>query len=142
MIATISRYSALTPAALHKDVLSGWTEAPEGMTADSPNRFDMNAIPQLNGEYSTDSDATSSRFLTSANYLSLKNLNLSYDLPRKWVNALKLQNINVGFQMENVFITASRKGLNAQAAQGGSGVASGAYYQPARTYTFQLAVKF
>ena len=139
---SLMSYSALTPAALHKDVLSGWTEAPEGMTADSPNRFDMNAIPQLNGEYSTDNDATSSRFLTSANYLSLKNLNLSYDLPRKWVNALKLQNINVGFQMENVFITASRKGLNAQAAQGGSGVATGAYYQPARTYTFQLAVKF
>ncbi|MGM9815727.1 MAG: SusC/RagA family TonB-linked outer membrane protein [Lepagella sp.] len=139
---SLMSFSSQSPAALHKDVLNAWTEAPEGMTADSPNRLDKNAVPQLNSQLATENDATSSRFLTSANYLSLKNVNLSYDLPRKWVNALKLQNINVGFQMENVFITASRKGLNAQAAQGGSGVATGAYYQPARTYTFQLAVKF
>lgn len=112
------------------------------MTADSPNRIDKNGIPQINGENGGYSTQESSQYLIGADYLSLKNLSLSYDLPRKWVNALKLQNINVGFQMENVFIATRRKGLNSMSTAGGTVGSTGAYYQPARTYTFQLGVRF
>lgn len=129
-------------SALHTDVLKGWTSVPEGMTADSPNRIDANGIPQLNTQTSTMSTASSSQYLVSASYLTLKNISLNYDLPQKWVNAMKLQNISVGFLMENAFIATARKGLNPQASIDNAVGSGGAYYQPARTYTFQLNVKF
>ena len=56
-----------SPSALHVDMLNAWTQAPEGMTADSPNRIDPNGVPQANtylGGYSTTSMST--RFLTSS----------------------------------------------------------------------------
>lgn len=135
-------FNSQSPSAIHKDVLKSWTGIPEGMTEDSPNRINPDATPQFNSAYSVNDNTYSSRFLIDASYLSLKNLNLSYDLPRKWMNALKLQGINVGFQMENVFIATKMKGLNPESAIDGVVGNSGAYYMPARTYTFLLSVKF
>ena len=135
-------FNAQAPSALHKDVLKAWTAAPEGMTADSPDRINPDMVPQFNSQLTTENDRASSRYLISASYLSLKNINLSYDLPSKWVNAMKLQNINIGFQMENAFIATAMKGLNPESAIGGVVGSNGAYYMPARTYTFQLSVKF
>lgn len=140
--AALMGFSQQSAAALHKDVLKGWSGVPEGMTADSPNRIDKGGIPQLNTQTSTMSTATSSQYLVSASYLTLKNISLSYDLPQKWVSAMKLQNINVGFLMENAFIASARKGLNVQASLDNVVGSGGAFYQPARTYTFQLNVKF
>lgn len=135
-------FNAQAPSALHKDVLKAWTAAPEGMTADSPDRINPDMVPQFNSQLTTENDRASSRYLISASYLSLKNINLSYDLPSKWVNAMKLQNINIGFQMENAFIATAMKGLNPESAIDGVVGSNGAYYMPARTYTFQLSVKF
>lgn len=136
-------FNSQAPGALHKNTLNSWTQAPEGMTADSPDRLNTSAVPSFNSQYSVNNnDLNSSIFLTSASYLTLKNINLSYDLPSKWVNALKLKGINVGFQMENAFIATARKGLNPEAAIGGLVGSNGAYYMPARTYTFQLGVRF
>ena len=128
-----------SPSAIHEDILGAWTQAPEGMTADSPNRIDAGGVPQVNAKYNSDNIVSSSRWLTSASYLTLKNINLSYDLPKKWVSAMKLQNINVGFFMDNVFIAAKRKGMNPTYSWSGG---QGAYFVPNRTYTFQLSVKF
>ena len=131
--------SAGSVSAVHVDMLNSWKEMPEGMTADSPNRIDPNGIPQNNKTYTMYNGSDSSRWLVSGSYLTLKNINLSYDLPSKWMEAMKLQGINIGFSMDNVFIVAARKGLNPTYSFSGG---QGAYYVPARTYTFQLAVKF
>ena len=84
------------------------------MTEDSPNRIDPNAIPQVNALYSQYNNDSSDRWLTSNNYLTLKNINLSYDFPTNWVNALRMQSINIGMSIDNVFIAAKRKGMNPQ----------------------------
>lgn len=140
---TLMGFNSQSPSALHKDVLKGWSGIPEGMTEDSPNRINNKMIPQFNSSKSTqDTYSSSSQYLIDASYLSLKNLNLSYDLPSKWMSALKLQGINIGFQMENVFIATKMKGLNPESAINGVVGESGAYYMPARTYTFLLSVKF
>lgn len=131
--------SSDSPSALHKDILGAWTSAPEGMTPESTDRLDPNGIPCVNSYYNSDNTASSSRWLTSSSYLTLKNVNLSYDLPMKWVSALKLQNINLGFSMDNVFIVSKRKGMNPTYGFAGG---QGAYFVPNRTYTFQLSVKF
>ncbi len=131
--------SSDSPAALHTDLAKAWTAAPAGMTEDSPNRIDPNGVPQLNTEYSQYDNAMSSRFLISNNYLTLKNLMVSYDFPSKWVSAMKMQNLNLGFSVDNLFIITRQKGFNPQYSFGGG---QGDYYVPARVFSFQLSVKF
>lgn len=126
-------------SALHKDILKSWTHAPEGMTADSPNRIDPDGVPQLNTANSEYNNYSSSRWYTSASYLTLKNLNASYDFPRKWTDAMMLRGLNLGFSVDNLFIITSRKGLNPQYSFGGG---QGAFYVPARVFQFQLTAKF
>lgn len=145
--------STSSAAALHKDVLKSWSGAPIETNPDAPgfsqaaydalansaDRIDPNGIPQLNDQNSQNNNASSSRFLTSNNYLTLKNINITYDFPRQWSNALKLQNINIGFSCDNLFIVTARKGMNPQYSFSGG---QGAYYVPARVFSFQLGVKF
>ena len=127
-------------SALSTDLLRAWTAAPEGMTFDSPDRIDPNGVPVLNYLRSTYNDYSSSRFVTSTSYLTLKNLSLSYDIPKKWSNAMKLKNINLGVFIDNVFIVAKRKGLNPTYNFAGGSQAQ--TYVPARVFAFQLSAKF
>ncbi|MCM1236848.1 MAG: SusC/RagA family TonB-linked outer membrane protein, partial [Ruminococcus flavefaciens] len=126
------------PGALHKDILNAWTQAPEGMTEDSPNRIDPNGVPIMNKDKNTELNAESDRWLTSANYLTLKNINISYDLPKKWVNALKLQNINLGVSIDDLFIVTRRKGM----VPGSFNGVQSQSYVPARVFSFQLSARF
>ena len=139
-----SNYASLmsignSAGAVHVDALKAWTKAPEGMTVDSPDRIDPNGVPQLNSELNRHNNASSSRFLTSSSYLVFKNLNVSYDLPSKWVNPLKLQNINLGVSIDNLFTAAKRKGMNPQYGFAGG---QGANFVPARVFSFQLSARF
>lgn len=128
-----------TPSALHKDILKSWTAAPEGMTYDSPNRIDKKGIPANNAYTSQFNNASSSRFLTDKSYLVLKNINLSYNLPKKWTDAMKMQGINVGVSIDNLFTVSARKGMNPQY---GFGAAQAAGFVPARVFSFQLNARF
>lgn len=140
-----------SPSALHKDVAKAWTQAPDGMSIDdrvqledntyvlSWSDIDKHGVPVQDTQLSQYNDATSSRFLISNDYLCLKNLNISYDLPSKWMNALKMQGINVGFSIDNVFTATKLKGFNPQYAWSGT---QGRNYIPARVFTFQLTAKF
>ena len=130
---------ASSRAALHKDLLKSWTGAPEGMTEDSPNRIDKNGIPALDTNTNSYNNSASSRWLVDNNYMTLKNINLSYDFPAKWVSALKMQNLNLGFSVDNAFIITARKGINPQYNFSGG---QGNYFVPARVYSFQLTAKF
>ncbi len=127
-------------SAVAKDMLKSWQSAPEGMTADSPNRIDPNGVPQANAfEYTDNAASGTTRWLTSSNYLVFKNLNISYDLPMKWVSALKLQNINIGVSIDNLFTKTSRKGLNPQQRYDGSQTSR---YVTPRAFSFQLSARF
>ncbi len=132
-------YIGNSAAAVHKDALKAWKAAPEGMTADSPDRINNKAIPQLNYELARHNFTSSSQWLTDASYLVFKNLNVSYDLPTKWVSALKLQNINIGMSVDNLFTACKRKGMNPQYGFAGG---QGASFVPARVFSFQLSARF
>lgn len=128
-------------SAMHKDVLNSWMQAPEGMTADDPNRIDPNGVPRILPSSSLDNNASSTRFLTNADWLVFKNINISYDLPQRWVNALKLQSINLGFSCDNLFTVAGRKGLNPQQTWSGQQGSDGTFV-PSRVFSFQLTARF
>lgn len=127
-----------SPGALHKDVLNSWTHAPEGMTEDSPNRIDPNGVPVANKNLSQELYAESDRFLVNSSHLTLKNINVSYDLPRKWVSALKLQNINLGVSIDDLFVVTARKGMYPGTFNG----VQAQSYVPARVFSFQLSARF
>lgn len=151
---TNSNYQSLmsfgntSAGALHKDLLKSWTEAPAGSeprVAQADGSYIINSadivggVPVANTELSQYVNTSSSRFLIKNDYLTLKNLNISYDLPANWVKTLMLQNINIGFSVDNVFIASRMKGFNPQYSFSGG---QGAYYVPSRVYSFQLSVKF
>lgn len=126
-------------SALHVDLAGAWTKAPEGMTETSANRIDPNGIPQINTYNNSDNNTGSDRWLTSSNYLVFKNLNINYDLPKKWVNALQMQNLNIGFSVDNLFTATKRKGMNPQYSFAGG---QGAYFVTARVFSFSLTARF
>ncbi len=112
----MSASSATSGSALHADAAKAWKAVPEGMTETSANRIDPNGVPRL--DFSSDSkiNTTCDRWLASASYLAFKNLSLTYDLPRTWLNCLggAINGVQVKVSAENLFTIASRKGLNPQ----------------------------
>ena len=128
-----------TPHNYHEDIMKAWNGVPEGMTEDSPHRIWANGVPQINSNESSDNNAISSRWLTSANYLVLKNLYLSYDLPKEWTRAIYMEGIRVNLSCENVFTSTKRRGMNPQQSINGYQYN---YLMTPRVFTIGIDVKF
>ena len=128
------------PGALHTDMLDAWSGVPEGMTEDSPNRIDPNGTPRADlsseGSYLT---GTSSRWLKDASYFSIKNINLSYNFPRRITDKLGIGGLNIYGAVENAAIFTSLKGMNPQYSFNG---AADNTFVSARVFTFGLNLKF
>jgi TonB-linked SusC/RagA family outer membrane protein len=131
-----------TPYSLHKDAANGWTVE----QATATDAVDPNGIPQLNSaplisgtSLAPDLNTTSSRWLTSASYLILKNLNLTYELPKSLVRKIDLDGIALTIACENLFTKTARKGMNPQ--QNFAGTQSNTFVTP-RVFSVGLNVKF
>ena len=128
-----------SPNNYHKDILKSWSEIPSGMTEDSQDRIWYGGIPQINSSMTSTNNATSSRWLTDASYLVLKNINMSYSLPKAWVNALTLESIRLNLSCENAFTCAKRRGMNPQQSFNGYQYN---YLVTPRVFTIGVDVKF
>ena len=138
------------PSSVHQDNLNAWTGVPAGMTETSPDRIDPNGTP-MNYTFSTynmngkdvsisNNAGTSDRWLVSGNYLVVKNIALSYSLPKRWLTPLQIQGLSITASGENLFTCAARKGLNPQYSFGG--VTSTNTFVTARVFTAGINVKF
>ena len=139
-----STYSSLMststgPSNYSADILNSWRETPAGMTATSPDRIWYGGTPQINSSKNKDNNAVSSRWITNGNYFVVKNVNLSYQLPQKWVRAIDLDNVRLSFSAENLLSLSSRRGLNPQ--QAFSGMLDNYAVTP-RVFIVGLEVKF
>ena len=112
----------------HKDLLNSWT--PENPNTDIP-RF------QLNDNYS---NAASTRFLTSSNYLNLQNINVGYTFPESWTKKLAIKSLRLYMSAENVWYWSKRKGFDPR--QSFTSSISAAYYSPMRTISGGVTFKF
>ncbi|MDB5232918.1 MAG: TonB-dependent receptor plug [Chitinophagaceae bacterium] len=110
--------------ALHTDILRRWQ-----------NPGDITDVPRMDNGRTTDFNATSSRWLVDASYFNIRNVSLSYNLPKSVVSRLKMSSGQVLIGAENLAFFSKRKGLNNQ--QAFSGVTSNAY-PPARIITAGL----
>ena len=127
--------TSTAPTALHKDILASWT------TSDATEAHTLNpsGTPVIDRNLSTYNNTTSSRWLTSASYLVLKNLTLTYQLPKEWVRKVDMDNICLTASCENVFTTTKRLGMNPQQSFNGTQYN---YLVTPRVFSVGVNVKF
>ena len=124
----------------HVDILKSWSGVPAGMTETSANRIDRNGIPVINSDLNSYTHSTSSsQYLVSSNYLTLKNISVSYKLPKTIAQALTMQSITLSATCENLFVKAHRKGLDPQQSFAGSQTN---YPVTPRVFSASLNIKF
>lgn len=135
----ISANSATAASAYHKDILDSWNGVPDGITETSPDRIDPNGIPALDFNRSNKHNATSDRWLISNSYLVVKNINLGYNLPSKWVNKIGMEGIRINASVENLFTLSARKGMNPQYSFSGGADQT---YVTARVFNLGVTLNF
>ena len=131
-----------SPYAYHTDVMKSWLPEQATQTATiDPNGIPMfNRSPIINKSVQATLNAgNSSRWLVSGRYLILKNINLTYQLPKTLVRKIDLEGIAVTLACENLFSLTARKGLNPQ--QSFSGMQYNYLVTP-RVFSVGLNVKF
>ena len=128
------------PSSVHRDVLGAWSGIPAGMTENSADRIDPNGIPMMNSAKSYNNSGTTNRWLVSGDYLVLKNIALSYSLPKRWANALEMNAISLNVACENAFTLTHRAGMNPQ--QRFDGYQAYNYMVTPRVFTAGLTLRF
>ena len=112
----------------HKDLLDSWT-------AENPST----TIPRF--QYGdTYANASSTRFLTSASYLNLQNVNFGYTLPSKFTQKFLVSSLRIYVSAENLYYWSARKGFDPRQSFSSSTTAS--RYSPMRTVSGGITVKF
>ena len=113
----------------HPDILNAWRQP-----------GDITDVPRLENGSSALVQSQSTRFLTNADFWSLKNVNLGYTLSDNVTDALKLDRLRIFISGENLYLKSERTGLDPQ--YGLSGTPEGNDYNPATTFSLGLNVSF
>lgn len=115
----------------HVDILNRWQ-----------NPGDVTDVPRITSNRTGDANynALSSRFLTKADYFVLNNVTVGYTIPRVYLQALGITNLQLSVTGDNLWINAKRKGFNPSTSETG---ASNTYrYSPLSTVTFGVKFNF
>ena len=112
----------------HADILNSWTPENSGSN-----------IPRL--QYGdTFAGSTSDRFLISASYLNLQNINAGYTLPARVCRNIFMEKVRFYMACENVFLWSKRQGMNP--TQSITGAVNNSYYAPIRTISGGITLTF
>ena len=84
------------------ELLNVWTKP--GDVTDMPNRFDLYGQPQT--------IQADSRFVENASFMRLKNLTVTYSLPKKWMDTLRLSDITFHFTGRNLITITDFTGVD------------------------------
>ncbi|WP_159022766.1 TonB-dependent receptor [Formosa sp. L2A11] len=122
-------HSGTYGASLHPDALKAWK-----------NPGDITNVPRLENSNTDLSPSLSSRWLTDASYLSIRNVNIAYSLDNDTIDKIGLDKLRLFVTGENLFMFAQREGLNPQYNL--SGTPSGNDYNPNRVISIGLNVAF
>ncbi|WP_460891528.1 SusC/RagA family TonB-linked outer membrane protein [Rufibacter soli] len=113
----------------HQDITKRWQK--EG---------DITDVPRLSHNQDVSVNATSTRFLTKANYLALNNVRLGYTVPSNFTSKFGVGGLSVWVSGDNLWLKTAREGFNPSAAE--TGASSMYQYSPLSTVTAGLRVKF
>ena len=112
----------------HVDAMKAWTTS--NTTSD---------IPRLDQANSNNINAASTRWLTSASYFSIQNVNFQYRLPSSLLNKIDLSTARVFLTGENLALFSKRKGMNPTESFDGSVSST---YLPTRIFSIGVNVGF
>ncbi len=113
--------------AWHKDILKRWRKP-----------GDITDVPRVE-KGNTNISRSTDRFLKKASYLSLRNINLSYNLPHEWISRLRMSSVKIFVSGDNLLTFTKLKGMDP--TQAFSGVSDNKYV-PNRVVSVGLNINF
>ncbi len=113
----------------HKDIANRWQ-----------NPGDITNVPALTDNAIVNGTSTSTRFLTSTDYLALNNVNIGYNVPKQYLDKLSIQTVNIWFSADNLFNATARRGFLPNTRETGN--SGRRFYAPMTTMTLGVRVKF
>ena len=114
----------------HTDIRNRWQKA-----------GDITDVPRLSNNQDVNATATSSRFITKADYLSLNNVRVGYTLPSSLIQKLGgIDQVTFWVSGDNLWLKTERNGFNPSTAE--SGASSMYTYSPLSTITAGLKLRF
>jgi TonB-linked SusC/RagA family outer membrane protein len=113
---------------IHKDLLNAWS-------ADNAS----SNIPRLNAG-DANQNGLSDRFLTSASFLNLQNVNVGYTLPGRLTKPFGVASLRVYASIENAWYASARQGLDPRYSF--TGATNNQTYSPIRTVSGGLTIQF
>lgn len=115
---------------IHKEFYDNrWTSAEETPNAKYPRAF--NKDDKVNTRWSD-------FWLYDASFLRLKNLEIAYNLPKKWLNSANMQSVRIYLVGNNLFTLDHIKFQDPES----SATSAGQYYPQSRTYSVGVNVTF
>jgi len=145
-----SKWSNLMKDATNYAVVSLYDES--GSALDISNVYVSNAgtcsYPRIyvSGGSMNDNNRISNRFVEDGSYIRLKSLSFAWNLPKKWLNPIKLDWVQVYANIQNLFTITGYDGYDPEiGAQGQSVILQGIdnyRYPSQRIYNFGLKVRF
>ncbi len=114
---------------VHPDLLDGWREP-----------GDITDIPRMENGNTDINQSMSTRYLTDASYLALRNLSISYTFSHQAIKDIGIDNLRLFLVGENLFISTAREGLDPQYNL--AGTPAGNDYNPARVISGGLNISF
>lgn len=126
---TLMHTGGQTATTWHTDIFDAWTS--ENTDTD---------VPRLLFAESYSQNPRSDRFLTSASYLNLQNVNFGYTLPKSLTDKIDVESIRVYFSGENLFYIAARRGLDPRYTL--QGYTNSELYSPIRTISGGISLTF
>jgi hypothetical protein len=112
-----------------KDISNRWTTP--GQITD---------VPRLADGADQNATSQSSRFVTSTDHLALNNVNVSYNVPSKYLEGKGLETLNLWMSADNLFMNTARRGFLPTTSESGS--SGRRLYAPMTTITLGLRLKF
>ena len=102
---------------------------------------DVTDVPRLSSGVASDVNfnATSTRFLTKADFLSLNNVRLGYNIPSSFLSKLHLSKCNLFVSGDNLLMFSARNGLNPSTLINSS---NSGIYMPMTTFSFGTKIEF
>jgi hypothetical protein len=116
-------------ASWHPDILNAWRQP-----------GDITDVPRLQNGNKTLVQTQSSRFITDASFMAMRNVSLGYNLNSALLSRLGLSSLRVSLTGENLFLKSKRVGLNPQFNLAGTG--SGNDFVPGRIFSLGLNLSF
>lgn len=113
----------------HQDIANRWRQP-----------GDITNVPRLADGLDQTAISTSTRFLTSTDFIALNNLNIGYTVPQKYLENAGIDLVNIWMSGDNLFMKTARNGFLPNTSETGN--SGRRLYAPMTTITLGVRVRF